>query len=229
MHEIVAQPANTHLDFFNYGFDEFTWTQYCLKQQTMASGINAMKQETKQFEMMLAGGMPPTAAAPAPPAPGPMGMGAPGGADMPPEMAGAMMTLMQQRGLSDPTQLDFGDVWQFMQSSGGMPGMPGMPGAGGSGGYGAQSMQHQGSQQAFGGQQHGQSSYPHQQQSNQGYGGGTPQPQNQGQQNFSQHNQAQQQPGFEGYSAQQLAMMQGGGPPQGPGGGGRGRGRGRRW
>ncbi|GAB7355926.1 hypothetical protein MBLNU459_g6568t1 [Dothideomycetes sp. NU459] len=224
-------PGTDQTDFFNYGFDEFTWTQYCMRQQTMASSINAQKQETKQFEMMLAGNMPPAAAAPGPgAAPGAMPMGMPGMADMPPDMMNAMMSSMQAQGLTDPSQLDFGTFMQQMQSMG-MPGMPGMPGQGGPGGqgsFGGQSMQHQASNPGFGGQQHSQPSYQ-QSQSNQAYGGGTPQPQAQGQQNLAQQNQNQQQPGFEGYSAQQLAMMQGGGPPQGPAAAGRGRGRGRRW
>lgn len=80
------------IDYFNYGFDEFTWTQYCLRQQNMSTAINAQKQETKQFEMMLAG-QPGPAGAGGQPAPMPMGM--PGMPDMPPDMMNAMFASMQ--------------------------------------------------------------------------------------------------------------------------------------
>lgn len=219
-HQTLPVLLTCIIDYFNYGFDEFTWTQYCLRQQNMSTAINAQKQETKQFEMMLAG-QPGPAAAGGQPAPMPMGM--PGMPDMPPDMMNAMFASMQAQNVNDPSQLDFGSFMQQMSAmGGGMPAMPGMPGQagqsgpGGQGAYGGQAMQPQNSAQGYGGQQHAQSSYP-QQQAAQGFGGGTPQPQSQGQQ------------GFEGYSAQQLAMIQGGGgPPQGPGGN-RGRGRGRRW
>ena len=209
------------VDYFNYGFDEFTWTQYCLRQQSVTSAINAQKQETKQFEMMLAGQSGPTG--PGPQA-GPMaGMGMPAMSDMPPEMMNAMFATMSAQGLNDPSQLDFGTIMQQMQGMGGMPGQGGPTGPANQAGYGGQSMQQQMPNQGYGAQQHGQT-YPHQQQGAQGFGAGTPQSQPQGQPPA----------GFEGYSPQQLAMMQGGnGPPQGPGGGaggrGRGRGRGRHW
>jgi pre-mRNA 3'-end-processing factor FIP1 len=171
----------------------------------MTSAINAQKQETKQFEMMLAG-QPGNGGQP-----GAMPLGMPGMGDMPPDMMNAMFASMNAQGVNDPSQLDFGNFMQQMQSMGGGPGGPAaQPG------YAGQQMQQQNSTQGFGGQQHGQSYQ--QQQGGQGFGGGTPQPQGQGQPQ-----------GFEGYSSQQLALMQGGnGPPQGPAGG-RGRGRGRRW
>lgn len=211
-------PGTDQTDFFNYGFDEFTWTQYCLRQQNMASTINNQKAETKQFEMMLTGGGMPGQAAPAGPqaAPpgGPMGMGMPGMGmpgmpDMNPDNMAAFASVLQSQGI-DPSQLDFNTFMQhYQQASMG----------GGQGGYGGQSMQPQQSNQGYGGQQ--QQSF--QQQGNQGFRGGTPQPGQQGPQAQGQ--------GFDGYSQQQIAMMQGqGGIPSGPsGGGGRGRGRGRRW
>ncbi|THY76333.1 hypothetical protein D6C86_05507 [Aureobasidium pullulans] len=211
-------PGTDQTDFFNYGFDEFTWTQYCLRQQNMASTINNQKAETKQFEMMLTGGGMPGQAAPAGPqaAPpgGPMGMGMPamgmpGMPDMNPDNMAAFASVLQSQGI-DPSQLDFNTFMQhYQQASMG----------GGQGGYGGQSMQPQQSNQGYGGQQ--QQSF--QQQGNQGFRGGTPQPGQQGPQAQGQ--------GFDGYSQQQIAMMQGqGGIPSGPsGGGGRGRGRGRRW
>ncbi|KAL1303528.1 hypothetical protein AAFC00_006903 [Neodothiora populina] len=224
-------PGTDQTDYFNYGFDEFTWTQYCLRQQNMTSAINAQKQETKQFEMMLAN--QPGAAAAAPQGQPAMPMGMPGMPDMPPDMMNAMFASMSAQGVNDPSQLDFASFMHQMQSMGGMPGMPGMPNmpgqsgptaSGGQGAFGGQVMQQQNSNQGYPSQQHVQSTYSHQQQGNQSYSGGTPQPQGQGQQGGGN--------GFEGYSAQQLAMMPGqgaGGPPQGPSGGGRGRARGRRW
>lgn len=182
----------------------------------MASTINNQKNETKQFEMMLAGGGMPGQPAPTGPqaAPSgaamgmPMGMGMPGMPDMNPENMAAFASVLQSQGI-DPSQLDFNTFMQhYQQASMG----------GGQGGYGGQSMQPQGSNQGYGGQQ--QPSF--QQQGNQGFRGGTPQPGQQGQQAQGQ--------GFDGYSQQQIAMMQGqGGIPSGPSGVGRGRGRGRRW
>lgn len=213
-------PGTDQTDFFNYGFDEFTWTQYCLRQQNMSSTINNQKAETKQFEMMLTGGGMPGQAAPAgpqaPPPGGPMGMGMPGMGmpgmpDMNPENMAAFASVLQSQGI-DPSALDFNTFMQHYQQAS-------MGGGGGQGGYGGQSMQPQQSNQGYGGQQ--QQSF--QQQGGPGFQGGTPQPGQQGQ-----HGQGQ---GFDGYSQQQLAMMGGqGGIPSGPsGGGGRGRGRGRRW
>lgn len=210
-------PGTDQTDFFNYGFDEFTWTQYCLRQQNMASTIDNQKAETKQFEMMLTGGgMPGQAAPPGPQAAapsGPMGMGMPGMGmpgmpDMNPENMAAFASVLQSQGI-DPSQLDFNTFMQhYQQASMG----------GGQGGYGGQSMQPQQSNQGYGGQQ--QQSF---QQQGPGFRGSTPQPGQQGQQAQGQ--------GFDGYSQQQIAMMQGqGGIPSGPSGGvGRGRGRGRRW
>jgi len=226
-------------DFFNYGFDEFTWVQYCLRQQQMRDSVSGLKSESKQFEAMLSGQMPPGAAPP--PAVGGMPM-MPGMPDPNnPDMMNAMMNMMQAQGLTDPSQMDFN---AFMQQMGGMQGMPGMPGAPSGpgqfgqnpqqqqqqsaqsygGGYGGQNMHQQGPAQGYGQQQQSQSPFPGQQQHQaQGYGGGTPQPQ--------QNGPAQGQ-SLEGYSAQQLALMQQGGQAGGgnhAGGGGRGRGRGRRW
>ena len=202
-------PGTDQTDFFNYGFDEFTWTQYCLRQQNMASTIGNQKAETKQFEMMLTGGggmpgqAPPQAPPSAPPSAQmgmpPMGMGMP---DMNPENMAAFASVLQSQGI-DPSQLDFNTFMQHYQQAS-------MGGGQGGFGGGGQSMQQQGSNQGFGGQQQS------------GYGGGTPQPGQQAQQSQGQN--------FDGFSQQQLAMMQGqGGIPSGPSGGGRGRGRGRRW
>lgn len=105
-------PGTDPTDFFNYGFDEFTWVQYCLKQKQMRESITGMKSETKQFEAMLGG--QPAQGMPAMPS-------MPGMPDMPPEMLAAMFGNMQANG-GDPSQMDFGAM---MQQMGGMPGMPG--------------------------------------------------------------------------------------------------------
>jgi len=226
-------PGTDPTDYFNYGFDEFTWVQYCLKQKHMKESIGELKDETKQFEAMLSGqgqsavpsmptmpNMPNMPNMPGMPGMGGMG-GMPGMPDMNPEMMNAMFNSMQAQGLSDPSQLDFGAFMQQMQQMGGnmpgmsgmpnmsgmsgMPGMPGMQGGFGPGQHNAQfgnnfGMPAQG--QGFGGPQNG---FPPQQPPSQ--------------------TQAPTQ-GLEGFSPQQLAMLQ----QQQGGGAGRGRGRGRgRW
>lgn len=126
-HRYVFAAHTTHLatdesDFFNYGFDEFTWVQYCLKQKTMRESVQGLRQESKQFEAMLGG--PPAPAMPQ--QPGMAGMsGMPGMGDMPPEMMNAMFAQMQAQGVNDPSQLDFNSVMQNMGMMGMMPGMPG--------------------------------------------------------------------------------------------------------
>lgn len=141
------RPGADQTDFFNYGFDEFTWATYCLKQKMTRDGIKDAKNETAQFQMMFdappmpgmpgvgvpAGGMVPggvggpAAVAPqAPPvqlAPGMPGMGGgmPGVPDMTPDMMNAMMQQMMSSGM-DPSQLDFGTfMQQYQQMQGGMP------------------------------------------------------------------------------------------------------------
>ncbi|KAJ9644635.1 cleavage polyadenylation factor subunit fip1 [Coniosporium tulheliwenetii] len=49
-------PGADQSDFFNYGFDEFTWEMYRLKQQNMAKVQEEQKAETKHLEMFLTGG-----------------------------------------------------------------------------------------------------------------------------------------------------------------------------
>ncbi|GAM85113.1 hypothetical protein ANO11243_031170 [Dothideomycetidae sp. 11243] len=189
-------PGTDPTDFFNYGFDEFTWVQYCMKQESMKGEVSSLKDNTKQFEAML-GGPTPQGSSAVPSMPGMPEMG--------PEMMSAMMNAMQSQGVADPNELDFNMFMQQMQQMGGVPGVPQMPGGGGFG----QGQQHGQNQFGGQGQQHGQNQF-----SGQNYGGGTPQPQQQGQ-------------SYDGFSPQQMAMMQQGGG--GGGGGGRGRGRGRRW
>ena len=56
-------PGADQSDYFNYGFDEFTWTMYCMRQKSMKENLTAQKEESANFQKMLAGGgmpgMPP--------------------------------------------------------------------------------------------------------------------------------------------------------------------------
>ena len=184
-------PRTDQTDFFNYGFDEYTWTQYCIRQQTMAGTIGELKASDAQMKAMFGGGgdggMPGM--------PGMSGGGGGGGMPGMPDPQ-QMMQQMMQSGM-DPSKMDF---QQFMGMMGGPGGMGG----------GQQGQQNQG---GFGGQQGGfQSPNPQGQgfQAPNGQGGGV---------------------NMDGFSPQQIAIMQqeqmgggqGGGGQQG--GGGRGRGR----
>ncbi|EON60979.1 hypothetical protein W97_00189 [Coniosporium apollinis CBS 100218] len=62
-------PGADQSDFFNYGFDEFTWEMYRLKQQSMAKVQEEQKAETKHLEMFLTGGGGMPGIPPAPPGP----------------------------------------------------------------------------------------------------------------------------------------------------------------
>lgn len=118
-------------DYFNYGFDEFTWASYCLKQETLRKEAKDQQKSIQDMQSFLGGGMPdpmmamaptgPQAAMPAMPAMG--GMGGMGGmADVPPEMQQMMQQLMAQG--MDPSQMDFSSFMGMMQG-GGPPGMQG--------------------------------------------------------------------------------------------------------
>ncbi|GAB7362233.1 hypothetical protein MBLNU230_g2258t1 [Neophaeotheca triangularis] len=120
-------PGTDQTDFFNYGFDEYTWTQYCIRQQTMAQGIAEQKRQDEGLKAMLGGGGAgpgPMGGMPSGPPAGPGGM-----PDMPPEMMQQMMQMMGQGGM-DPSQMDMGQFNQFMQ---GGPGGPSGMGRGGGG------------------------------------------------------------------------------------------------
>ncbi|KAI9801826.1 MAG: hypothetical protein M1825_003199 [Sarcosagium campestre] len=102
-------PGTDVSDFFNYGFDEFTWTLYCLKQDKMREQSQGDKKEFASGMMMgMDGtqiGMPGIPAAPANGAQAAMAMPQmPGMGDMPPEMQ-AMMAQMMASGM-DPSQMD---------------------------------------------------------------------------------------------------------------------------
>ena len=108
-------PGTDVSDFFNYGFDEFTWTLYCLKQEKTRDQAREDKALFNAGMMMGVEGpslgetgaasMPPNAPQQRlnlPPVPGMPGMsGMPGVPDMPPEMQ-AMMAQMASG--FDPSQ-----------------------------------------------------------------------------------------------------------------------------
>ncbi|TPX07990.1 uncharacterized protein E0L32_010321 [Thyridium curvatum] len=131
------KPGTDLSDYFNYGFDEFTWALYASKQDTLRGEYNqdTINQNNKKMmeeinNMMMMGGMPSmsmpgmsgaTAAGAAsgasaggsmPPMPGMEGM--------PPEMQ-AMMQQMMASGM-DPSQMDasaMSAMFSGMQNAGG--------------------------------------------------------------------------------------------------------------
>ena len=56
-------------DYFNYGFDEFTWASYCLKQKDLRKEVTDMKKQMDDMQnfMSIPGGMPPMPGIPGPP------------------------------------------------------------------------------------------------------------------------------------------------------------------
>lgn len=132
-------PGTDQTDFFNYGFDEYTWTQYCVRQQNMSGTIAQQKNEDMQMKAMLGmGGGDGGGGMPGMPGPAPPGMP---GMDQ-------MMQMMSQG--MDPSKMDMN---QFMAMMGGMPGggpgghtpqPPSGPGFGGQAGFGGQSPHPQG-------------------------------------------------------------------------------------
>ena len=145
-------PGADQSDYFNYGFDEFTWEMYRQRQTDMSNTLAAQKAETAQFQQMFGMPAPSTASGPSnvggvPGAPtGPaaqnagggmpsMAAGMPGGGmPMSEDQLAMMMSQFQAQGM-DMSNMDFS---QFMQ----MAGMPGM----GGGGFGGQQQQQQGNQ-----------------------------------------------------------------------------------
>ncbi|KAK6531079.1 hypothetical protein TWF281_007904 [Arthrobotrys megalospora] len=122
-------PGSDISDYFNYGFDEFTWTAYCQKQENTRKDFDPKKmmEDMMMFGNMLdpsqlmnmAGAASGTGAGNTANMPNAGAGGFPGGMPLPPgippEMAAAMM---QQVGMSG------------MPGMPPIPGMPGMPGFG---------------------------------------------------------------------------------------------------
>jgi pre-mRNA 3'-end-processing factor FIP1 len=114
------RPGTDVSDYFNYGFDEFTWALYASKQDSLRSEYSQDKMaqnQKKMFEdmnmMMAMGGMPgmPSMAA---------GGGAPSMEGMPAEMQ-AMMQQMVAGGM-DPSQMDPSAMFAAMQGNAGVTG-----------------------------------------------------------------------------------------------------------
>ncbi|KAK4205023.1 putative Pre-mRNA polyadenylation factor fip-1 [Triangularia verruculosa] len=150
------KPGTDLSDYFNYGFDEFTWALYAQKQEAMRGEYNQdaiAQNNTKMMEemtkMMMMGGMMPGAGGP-----GGAGMGVPGGGaqmggmdGMPPEMQ-AMMQQMMANGM-DPSQM--GDMSGMFQG-GQQPGPGAQQGQGfGQGGFGGNQGQGYGGYDQMGG------------------------------------------------------------------------------
>ncbi|KAI4262650.1 MAG: hypothetical protein L6R42_002177 [Xanthoria sp. 1 TBL-2021] len=146
------RPGTDLTDFFNYGFDEFTWASYCLKQDTLRKEVTGTKKQMEDMQnfMNMPGGMPPMPGMPT--APG--GQSAvppmPGMEGIPPELQ-QMMQQMISQGM-DPTQISPEMMMQMMTGQGGGSGNP-----------------PQGQGQNFGG---GQNFGPQNQTQGFGYGGG---------------------------------------------------------
>ncbi|KUJ16258.1 Fip1-domain-containing protein [Mollisia scopiformis] len=136
------RPGTDVSDYFNYGFDEFTWALYSSKQDSLRSEYNQEKiaeNNKKMFEemnmMMAMGAMPGMM-------PGASGTGAMSGMEgMPPEMQ-QMMQQMMASGV-DPSQMDPATMFASMQggqaSTGGATGAQTgnqAQGFGGQGGFG---------------------------------------------------------------------------------------------
>lgn len=151
------KPGTDLSDYFNYGFDEFTWALYSNKQEQLRGEYNSdsiANNQKKMFEdmnsmMMMAAGMPgmPTmpgmaaggAGAGAGSSGGAAGGGMPGMDGMPPEMQQMMQQMMAAGGM-DPSQMDpaaMGAMFAGMQNPGGAAGQgQGGPGQNFGGGFG---------------------------------------------------------------------------------------------
>lgn len=123
-------PGADQTDYFNYGFDEFTWASYCLKQENTRKEVKDQKKQIEEMQNMFGGSSAPSSSAAMP------GLG-----DMPPEMQQAMQSMMASG--VDPSQMDFNMFMQMMNSGG-----QGM----GAQGFGQQG---QGQQQQMGGYGYG--------------------------------------------------------------------------
>lgn len=132
------KPGADVTDYFNYGFDEFTWTAYCQKQQNLREEFNPAK---LMEQMMMIGQFAMPGMVSSVPT-GPAGMGVPGGMmdaaaaaammNIPPEMA-AMMAA-GGTGFAPGAGTDMAQAAAMMGMDPSMYGM-GPGGAGGQGGF----------------------------------------------------------------------------------------------
>ena len=98
-------PGTDQSDYFNYGFDEFTWASYCFKQKSMHEEIKTQREQRQQMEMMFGPGIPGG------PNGGQQGKGLQPGANS----------------LGGGQQQQQADLSAMMANMGAMPSMPGMP------------------------------------------------------------------------------------------------------
>lgn len=130
------KPGSDITDYFNYGFDEFTWASYCLKTQQMPKEITEIKNQAESMKAFVegigSGGLPGMApSAPSAPAGMPQMPGMPSEAEMQQMFAGMMAQGM------NPASMDPNQFMQMMMGGG-----PGNGGFGGQdGGFGGQPAQ----------------------------------------------------------------------------------------
>lgn len=152
-------------DYFNYGFDEFTWSMYAAKQESLRldyapeAVFQMNKKAADDFQMsMMMGGMMPHAM---PGAVGPAGDGAAAVPGMPGmEMAPEMQQFMQQMMANgmDPSQMDPNNMtamYAQMQSAAAGQGVQGGQGQNFNSGYGGNQGQGYGYEHNMGGGQAG--------------------------------------------------------------------------
>ncbi|CAG8151454.1 unnamed protein product [Penicillium salamii] len=114
------RPGTDVSDYFNYGFDEFTWSGYCLKQQGVRQEVGSQKKQMDDMQAFMGMGMPmPGAPSAAPASAAPAMSGMPGMPDMNPDMMQGMLASMMSQGL-DPSAMDPMAFMQHAQSM--MPG-----------------------------------------------------------------------------------------------------------
>jgi pre-mRNA 3'-end-processing factor FIP1 len=114
------KPGADITDYFNYGFDEFTWASYCLKQQQMPKEVKEITQQAEQMKAFVEG-IPGGGMGGMPGMPGMPGAGAGGdmsGMAMPNEaQMQQMFAAMASQGL-DPSSMDPSQFMQFMSGPG---------------------------------------------------------------------------------------------------------------
>ncbi|KAM0465081.1 hypothetical protein ACHAPV_002076 [Trichoderma viride] len=143
------KPGTDISDYFNYGFDEFTWALYAAKQESTRGEFGAdafavnNKKMMEDFNMMMMGGMGMQGGGGAGAGGGggsgggAAAAGMPGMDGIPPEMQ-AMMQQMMASGM-DPSQMDpsqMAAMFSGMQNAGGSAGAQGSQGQNFGGGFG---------------------------------------------------------------------------------------------
>lgn len=142
------KPGTDISDYFNYGFDEFTWALYAAKQESIRGEFGAdafavnNKKMMEDFNMMMMGGMGMQGGGGAGAgggggSGGGAAAGMPGMDGIPPEMQ-AMMQQMMASGM-DPSQMDpsqMAAMFSGMQNAGGSAGAQGSQGQNFGGGFG---------------------------------------------------------------------------------------------